>query len=87
MICRLERKTAPPVVFRMTAVVPIHRLEYQMSKRKPATASKRARSPKSAAKAQRAIQAIVRSPKLRLRGQARLNRPPIVITTQTQWLL
>ena len=34
-----------------------------MSKRKPATASKHARSPKIAAKAQRATQAIVRSPK------------------------
>ena len=36
-----------------------------MSKRKPATASKHARSPKIAAKAQRATQAIVRSPKVR----------------------
>ena len=35
-----------------------------MSKRTPATASKRARSPKIAAKAQRAAQAIVRSPKI-----------------------
>jgi hypothetical protein len=35
----------------------------QMSKRKPATASKHRRSPKIAAKAQRANQAIVRSPK------------------------
>jgi hypothetical protein len=34
-----------------------------MSKRKPATAAKHARSPKIAAKAQRAAQAIVRSPK------------------------
>ena len=34
-----------------------------MSKRKPATAAKHARSPKIAAKAQRANQAIVRSPK------------------------
>ena len=34
-----------------------------MSKRKPATAQKRTRSPKNAAKAQRAKQAIVRSPK------------------------
>ena len=41
-----------------------------MSKRKPATASKRARSPKIAAKAQRANQAIVRSPKVRLRAVA-----------------
>ena len=41
-----------------------------MSKRKPATASKHARSPKIAAKAQRANQAIVRSPKVRLRSVA-----------------
>jgi len=42
-----------------------------MSKRKPATASKHARSPKIAAKAQRANQAIVRSPKdSRLRSLA-----------------
>jgi hypothetical protein len=41
-----------------------------MSKRKPTTASKRARSPKIAAKAQRARQAIVRSPKARLRSVA-----------------
>ena len=40
-----------------------------MSKRKPATASKRAR-PEKAAKAQRANQAIVRSPKVRLRAVA-----------------
>jgi hypothetical protein len=41
-----------------------------MSKRKPATASKHARSPKIAAKAQRATQAIVRSPKVPLRSVA-----------------
>jgi hypothetical protein len=42
-----------------------------MSKRKPAAASKHARSPKIAAKAQRATQAIVRSPKdSRLRSVA-----------------
>jgi hypothetical protein len=42
-----------------------------MSKRKPATASKHARSPKIAAKAHRANQAIVRSPKdSRLRSVA-----------------
>jgi hypothetical protein len=46
----------------MAVVVP-HPLECQMSKRKPATASKSARSPKITAKAQRASQAIVRSPK------------------------
>jgi Phasin protein len=36
-----------------------------MSKRRPATASKHTRSPKIAAKAQRAAQTIVRSPKVR----------------------
>ena len=41
-----------------------------MSKRKPATASKHARSPKIAAKAQRATQATVRSPKVGLRSVA-----------------
>ena len=41
-----------------------------MSKRKATTASKHARSPKIAAKAQRATQAIVRSPKVRLRSVA-----------------
>ena len=41
-----------------------------MSKRKTATASKHARSPKIAAKAQRAAQAVVRSPKARLRSVA-----------------
>jgi hypothetical protein len=41
-----------------------------MSKRKPATASKHARSPKMSAKAQRATQAIVRSPKVRLSSVA-----------------
>ena len=50
---------------RMIAVVPIHPLECHMSKRKPATTSKHARSPKVAAKAQRTTQAIVRSPKVR----------------------
>jgi hypothetical protein len=38
-------------------------LEYQMSKRKPATASKHAHSPRTAAKAHRAAQDIVRSAK------------------------
>lgn len=41
-----------------------------MSKRKPATASKHARSPKLAAKAQRAAQTIVRSPKVAQRSVA-----------------
>lgn len=49
-----------------------------MSKRK--TASKHARSPKIAAKAQRAAQAVVRSPKVALRsvseGSAELSRKP-----------
>jgi hypothetical protein len=47
----------------MTIVVAGSSLEFEMSKRKPATASKHARSPKTAAKAHRANQAIVRSPK------------------------
>lgn len=41
-----------------------------MRKHKPATASKHARNPKIAAKAQRATQAIVRSPKVRVRSAA-----------------
>jgi Phasin protein len=41
-----------------------------MSKRKSATASKHVRNPKIAAKAQRANQAIVRSPEVRLRAVA-----------------
>jgi hypothetical protein len=41
-----------------------------MSKRKPATASKHARSPKIPAKAQRATQAVVRSPKVGRRSVA-----------------
>ena len=50
-----------------------------MSKRKPATASKHAHSPKIAAKAQRAAQAIVRSPKnrrLRSVGAGPTESPP-----------
>src|SRR6476659_11190472 len=42
---------------------PNHPWMCQMSKRKPATVSKHARSPKIAAKAHRANQAVVRSPK------------------------
>ena len=38
-------------------------VEYQMNKHKPATASKHVRRPKMVAKAQRAKQAVVRSPK------------------------
>jgi hypothetical protein len=45
-----------------------------MSKRKPATASKRARHPKTAAKAQRATQAIVRSPKDERLGSSRASK-------------
>jgi hypothetical protein len=56
-----------------------HPLEPQMSKRKPATASKHARSPKITAKAQRAAQAIIRSPKahrLRSAGPGATESPP-----------
>jgi hypothetical protein len=60
----------------MTLWSPHHPLECQMSKRKPAKASKRATSPKIAAKAQRAKQAIVRSPK-------RSHRPIAVGSTQS----
>jgi hypothetical protein len=50
-----------------------------MSKRKPATAAKHARSPKIAAKAQRAAQAIVRSPsdsRVRSAGAGSTESPP-----------
>jgi hypothetical protein len=50
-----------------------------MSKRKPATAAKHARSPKIAAKAQRAAQAIVRSPRdsrVRSAGAGSTELPP-----------
>ena len=57
---------------------PFHPPEREMSKRK--TASKHARSPKIAAKAQRAAQAIVKSPKVARRsvseGSAELARKP-----------
>jgi len=59
----LERHIARPVIFsEMTVVVAIF-LERHMSKSKLATASKRARHPNKAARAQRNKQAIVRSPK------------------------
>jgi Phasin protein len=60
----LERRAAQRVVFWPTTFVgqPII-LGCQMSKRKPATASKHAHSPRIATKAQRAAQAILRSPK------------------------
>ena len=49
-----------------------------MSKRKPATASKHAHSPRTAAKAQRAAQAIIRSPKVSVPRSvgAESNEPP-----------
>ena len=47
-----------------------------MSKRTPATASKHARSPKIAAKAHRAAQTIVRSPKIRRSVAASSADPP-----------
>jgi hypothetical protein len=47
-----------------------------MSKRKPAAASKHARSPKIAAKAQRAAQEIVRSPKDRRLRSGSTESPP-----------
>jgi len=61
----LERHIAKPVVFfgnGRCGRTPIF-LERQMSKRKLATASKRARNPKKAGRAHRNKQAIVRSPK------------------------
>jgi hypothetical protein len=77
----LERKPAQDVLSARMAVVwsPNHPLECQMSKRKPATASKHRGSPKIAAKAQRANQAIVRSPKhshLRSVGAGSTESPP-----------
>jgi Phasin protein len=65
IIPRLERFTPGSVVFqndRRGRPRPFP-LERQMSKRKPATTSKRARGPKVAARAQRNKQAVVRSPK------------------------
>jgi hypothetical protein len=47
----------------VTLVVAQSSLELQMNKRTPATASRRARTPKPTAKAQRAKPAVVRSPK------------------------
>lgn len=75
-----ERYTAQHIVSaRTTFVVATQPLECQMSKRRPATASKHARNPKIAAKAQRATQDIVRSPKhsqLRSVGAASTEAPP-----------
>jgi hypothetical protein len=60
----LERHIAKPVIFsEMTVVVAPIFLERHTSKSKLATASKRARHPNKAARAQRKKQAIVRSPK------------------------
>ena len=67
-------------------VVPIHSMECQMSKRTPATASKHARSRKIAAKAQRAAQTIVRSPKVRRSVAASSAETPPSLTTQNQRL-
>ena len=86
----LERYTAQPVgSARKTVVVAQSSLECQMSKRKPATASKHARSPKITAKAHRANQAVVRSPKdsrLRSLPRVQLSRRPSVITNQNMRL-
>ena len=75
----MERRAAQRVVFWPTTFVgqPII-LGFQMSKRKPATASKHAHSPRIAAKAQRAAQAILRSPKASVPRSvgADLNEPP-----------
>jgi hypothetical protein len=75
---RLERYRAQDVVFvrieRMTFVVDLSSLGALMSKRKPAMTSKH--TPKIAAKAQRAAQAVVRSPKA--------GRPPPVETGSTE---
>jgi hypothetical protein len=78
---RLERYAAQRIVSTNDLCGrPNHLLECQMSKRKPATASKHALSPKAAAKAQRATQAIVRrSPKdsrLRLVAAGSTESPP-----------
>jgi hypothetical protein len=60
----LERYTARHIVSdERPFVVAQSTLECQMSKRKPATASKHARSPKIAARSHRANQDVVRSPK------------------------
>jgi len=64
IILHLERNTAQPIdSSRMTFVSTTHRWSIRLNNRKPAKASKHARSPKTAAKAQRAAQAVVRSPR------------------------
>src|ERR1700688_1799104 len=72
---RLERYTPQHVICTNDLCGrPKHPLECQMSKHKPATASKHARSQTTAAKAQRVTQAIVRSPKdSRLRSVAAIS--------------
>jgi len=76
----LERYPAQPIVSAQRPFGrPTRPLESQMSKHKPATASKHAHRPKIAAKAQRAAQAIVRSPKdsrLRSAGAGSTESPP-----------
>jgi hypothetical protein len=52
-----------PLPRTVTGVAAPYPLEHQMSKRSPTTASKRTGTPKTAAKAQRAKPAVVRSPK------------------------
>lgn len=64
IILHLERNTAQPIdSSRMTFVSTTYRWSVRLNNRKPAKASKHARSPKIAAKAQRAAQAVVRSPR------------------------
>ena len=64
IILHLERNTAQPIdSSRMTFVSTTHRWSVRLNNRKSAKASKHARSPKIAAKAQRAAQAVVRSPR------------------------
>ena len=64
IILHLERNTAQPIdSSRMTFVSTTYRWSVRLNNRKSAKASKHARSPKIAAKAQRAAQAVVRSPR------------------------
>jgi Phasin protein len=62
-ILRLERCPAKAVAFSQTVVVDSFLLECQMSKHKPATASKRGRGRKIVARTQRTKQAVVKSAK------------------------
>jgi hypothetical protein len=75
----LERYAPQPFVSTYRCRWPTVPLEFEMSKRKPATASKHAHRPKIAAQAQRAVQEIVRSPKdrrLRSDGAGATESPP-----------